>query len=266
MKKFCVPEIVLGVFLAVAIFAMGMLFASSRHPPAEQKSAAQAGQSGGVVAHKDSENKLTDWLLVLFNGLLFGSTILLWNANNRSAKIAERALTEIERAFVSLDGFNFELTTKEDMKETEILEGEPEWHRKHPGLVIRRFALQPQWKNSGNTPTKNMTIQVDWRPPPYAVPEPKYIYRGPPQPFFVAPGAIEPSDVIDMPWAQAIIDASWNPAGFQPQILIWGRADYEDIFGRKHFVEWCHVLRLSRSGGERLRPSTIQFGKYNRSD
>jgi hypothetical protein len=66
--------------------------------------------------------------------------------------------------------------------------------------------------------------------------------------------------------AQAIINASWKPAEEPPQILIWGRADYEDIFGQKHFVEWCHELRFSRTGGERMRPSTIQFGKYNRTD
>ena len=39
-------------------------------------------------------------MLVLFNGLLFGSTVLLWVANNRSAKIAERALTELEAPFL----------------------------------------------------------------------------------------------------------------------------------------------------------------------
>ena len=41
--------------------------------------------------------------MVLFNGLLFGSTVLLWVANNRSAKIAERALTDLERAYIFID-------------------------------------------------------------------------------------------------------------------------------------------------------------------
>lgn len=193
-------------------------------------------------------------------------TFTLWVATDRLAKSGQQIFEATERAFVFLDSFDFELTTKQDLKDNVTLDGEPEWHRTYPGLVIRRFDLQPKWKNSGNTPTKNMTIQVDWRPPPYATPIPKFIYRGSPQPFFIAPGATEPSAVIEMPSAQEIINASWNPAKAPPQILIWGRADYEDIFGHKHFVEWCHELRLSRSGGGKLRPSTIQWGEHNRTD
>jgi hypothetical protein len=193
-------------------------------------------------------------------------TLSLRQATDKLWDAGERTLKTTERAFIHLDGFNFGITTKEDMKETEILEGEPEWCRKHPGLVLRRFDIQPRWKNSGTTPTRNMKIQIGWRTPTYAIEVPKYIYQIMPQPFFVAAGAVEPSFVIDMPWAQAIINASFDPAGFQPLILIWGRADYEDMFGEKHFVEWCHQLRLSRSGGGRLSASTIQWGDYNRTD
>jgi hypothetical protein len=167
--RFRFPEVLLGILLAVAIFAMGMLFASS--PSFQQYSQPEKSSDGQHPKEKSikigesesSDDKIaryTLWLAILTGGLVvtaIGQGYFLL----RSAKLAERALTDIERAFVSIDGFNFELTTMEDMKETEILEGEPEWHRKHPGLVIRRFALQPRWKNSGNTPTKNMTIQVD---------------------------------------------------------------------------------------------------------
>jgi len=200
-------------------------------------------------------------------------TFTLWVATDQLAKSGQKIFEATERAFVFLDGFNYELTTRADMptpanmrRVSTYSEGEPEWYRSFPQLVITRFAMQPRWKNGGNTPTRNMTIQIDWRGPPYAIPEPKYVYRAPPRPFFLAPQAVEPSEVIDLPMAAALVNWSMKPVGEPPQILIWGRADYEDVFGKKHFVEWCHELRLSRTGGEKMRAGTIQWGKYNRTD
>jgi hypothetical protein len=75
---------------------------SSRTPPTEYQSAHSAeNRSAPVVAEEPP--KITDWLLVLFNGLLVGSTYLLWRATSRSVKIAERALTELERPFITVD-------------------------------------------------------------------------------------------------------------------------------------------------------------------
>jgi hypothetical protein len=48
-------------------------------------------------------NKLTDWLLVVLNLGLVISTVLLWRANNISAKIAERALTDLEAPSIFID-------------------------------------------------------------------------------------------------------------------------------------------------------------------
>jgi hypothetical protein len=98
--KLRVPEIVLGAFLTVAVFAMGMVVESSRHPPSDEHTAANTNHRSTPEATEKSPDKITDWLLVVFNGLLFCSTIFLWSANNRSAKIAERALTDIERPYI----------------------------------------------------------------------------------------------------------------------------------------------------------------------
>jgi hypothetical protein len=133
-------------------------------------------------------------------------------------------------------------------------------------LFITRFALQPRWKNGGNTPTRRMTIQVDWRGPPGPVPPPEYEYRNGPEPFFLAPKAIEPSTFIEIPTARALVDYGMDPIGLPPIILIWGRADYEDIFKRKHFTEWCHQLRLERHDGKKLRGGSSQWRDYNRSE
>ncbi len=57
-----------------------------------------------------------------------------------------------------------------------------------------------------------------------------------------------------------------EPIGVEPLIFIWGRADYEDIFKRKHFAEWCRRLRFDRHDGKTLHASFIQWGEYNRTD
>jgi hypothetical protein len=94
--KFRFPEIIFGMLLAVAIFAMGMVFESSRSPQSDAQQTAN-NPSASIVHAPD---KITDWLLVGLNLLLVVSTGLLWSANNRSAKISERALTQLERAYV----------------------------------------------------------------------------------------------------------------------------------------------------------------------
>jgi hypothetical protein len=98
-----IPEIILGVLLAVAIFAMGMTFQSSRTPLTSNNAQQSADQRGSPPTPEYSADKATDWLLVGLNLFLVGSTLLLWRANNRSAKIAERALTDLERAYVFID-------------------------------------------------------------------------------------------------------------------------------------------------------------------
>jgi hypothetical protein len=192
----------------------------------------------------------------------------LWIATDRLAKSGQTAFEATERAFVFIDGFDFELTTRADIKGTvhPLYEGEPQWHQDHPGLVISRFALRPRWKNGGNTPTKNMKIQVDWRHPSGSIPPPEYSYRTSPEHFFLAPKAVELTETIELPQAAGIVNWSMSQMGVEPLILVWGRADYEDVFSRKHFVEWCYRLRLSRTGGERMRASMIQWGEYNRTD
>jgi len=203
-----------------------------------------------------------------FFGMLAGFivaffTFTLWRSTDKLWKAGRDALEATERAFIFIDGFNYELTTALDAKiePANLLER----YRSDPGFYITRFAAQPKWKNIGNTPTKKMTIRVDWRGPLGPVP-PDYVYKNPPEPFFLAPKAIEPSVFIEMPGVQALVDYGMNPLGDPPLMFIWGRADYEDIFKRPHFIEWCYCVRLDRHDGKKLRASFIQWGEYNRTD
>lgn len=97
-----IPDIVLGALLAVAVFSMGAAFESSRSQPSNKNAAENAKNSRAVQTAEKPPN-ITDWLLVLFNGLLFGSTVLLWRVTKKSANIAESALTDLERSFIVVD-------------------------------------------------------------------------------------------------------------------------------------------------------------------
>jgi hypothetical protein len=249
MRRFQLPELVLGFLMGVACLLVIFLLASDLHV---------IGSS--LEPYSAFITAIATIFIAWFTLSLRQSTDKLWNAG-------ERQLTKTQRAFVHIDGFDFEISTKATGKQPpEFFEGEPEWHRSQPELVITRFALQPRWKNSGTTPTKNMTIQVDWRGPEH-VPPSEYGYRNDRAPFFLAPMAVEPSEVIEVPTASAIVNWSWFPIHPPPLILIWGRADYEDVFGGTHFVEWCYRLRLSRPvHGKTMSAGTTQWGEYNRSD
>ncbi len=208
--------------------------------------------------------KITDTLLVAFT---FGLTIftgLLWRSTDKLWAAGERTLTTTERAFVFIDGFNVELTTAGDRPlDTSQL---PERYRDDPGLYVTRFAAQPRWKNGGNTPTENLTIQVEWRGPAGPIP-PEYTYREEPRAFFLGPQTTQTSDYVEMPGAQALVAWAGNPIAPQPMMFIWGRADYNDVFGRSHFIEWCYQVRFSRPiRSLRMQAEFIQWGEYNRSD
>jgi hypothetical protein len=256
---------VIALFVCLVLWLGWLDRTSSRQPPTNKGTETYAEKSSGIKTVQQSENKITDWLLVLFNGLLVGSTVLLWRANNRSAKIAERSLTEVERAFVFIDGFNVELTTALD-SDSPSYEWLPERYRQDPGIYITRFAAQPRWKNGGNTPTESLTLQVNWSLI-QGTASPNYSYRTGAQQFFIAPKAVETTDYIEMPGVQALVDWSHNPVGIPPWALIWGRADYRDVFGKPHFIEWCYQLRLSRPvRRERMIATFSQWNDYNRSD
>ena len=70
--KFRVPEIVLGVLLAVAVFAMGYVVASSVQPPSQQIEKTSHGQAADEGAERTSEKQIayyTKWL-AWFTGAL----------------------------------------------------------------------------------------------------------------------------------------------------------------------------------------------------
>jgi len=154
-----------------------------------------------LEAHNGAVVAIATCFIAWFTLTLKRSTDRLWESG-------KNALEVTERAFVYLDGFNHELTTALDSKiEPERL---PERYRADPELYVTRFAVQLKWKNGGNTPVENMTICVNWQGPPAHIP-PDYVYRSPPEPFFLAPKAVEQSAFIEIPEVQVLVDYGLVP-------------------------------------------------------
>jgi hypothetical protein len=131
--KFRVPEIILGALLAVAVFAIGALFASSYQPSPAAKNQSQqaepAGQNGDAskppvadhakngqaAQHKEEKSefwsaKLTDWLLAVFTFFLVAftyrlwkSTEKLWETTDASVKLAREEFITSHRPWLRVD-------------------------------------------------------------------------------------------------------------------------------------------------------------------
>jgi hypothetical protein len=102
MRWFRTHELILGVFLTIAVFAMGFVVASSIHPQQEEQQQ-RTTQSTAQIGNKSSaDERVADYTLAVawLTGVLAFSTIGLWFVTRRSAKIAERALTELEAPFI----------------------------------------------------------------------------------------------------------------------------------------------------------------------
>ncbi len=205
--------------------------------------------------------------LALYTKKLWKATVKLSDDAQATSKRQADEIKMIERAYLYLDKFNVELTTAENNKTVDmgLL---PENYQEDPGLFVARLAVQPRWKNGGNTPTNDMTFNVNWALIIEGQ-EVDYSYRGAPSKLFIAPKAVEPTRFIEMPGVQKVIDhgAFRTVEGSAPIVIIWGQADYLDVFASKHFIEWCYEVRFERHKVDGpLSVSFNQWGEHNRSD
>jgi hypothetical protein len=245
----CIPEIFLGVLLTVAIFAMGMVFESSRQPPSD-KSVPKNTDHGNAIVTAEKSPEITDWLLVLFNGLLFGSTALLWGANKRSAKIAERALTELEAPFVQI----------------KVL---------HPGLdttTASEGRLSFCFVNHGRTPARILELLDEIRPTVIGeFPEPgdPRIQRGRGMPFGItAPPQGECDEFGRVVMRGQLTGPPAGPQNFAQRLLyLVGYIQYADVFENIFTVGFCLLYdpvrcRWAIRGDERYNYHRKEEGPY----
>jgi hypothetical protein len=97
-----IPETCLGALLAVAIFAIGFVVASAYYQ-----------QEIGSF-------RWPEIITAIFTVVLAVSTVFLWLATLRSAKIAERALTDLERPFVGIEIIPSQATELEQFEQGAI--------------------------------------------------------------------------------------------------------------------------------------------------
>jgi hypothetical protein len=143
--RFRFPEIVFGALLAVAIFALGATFWSAQYSSqsaqtkhteegTDEKSKSEPDEGLWHWLTHDAAGFFTAWLVIVGGGQLALFYVQLKlireslidakeaadaaqgaaTAAEKQARIAERSLTELQRAFVFIDGFNVELTTALD--------------------------------------------------------------------------------------------------------------------------------------------------------
>lgn len=135
--RFRTHELLLGVFLTVAVFAMGMVFSSSRstEPPKVyvlEKAEASAKASLGFW------EKVADDPVALFTAFLVASTLLLWWATWRIGVRQSKETKILQRAYVSVEPLGVRL-----MRDGSHLIG-------HASI-----------KNAGNLPATNLSWWIN---------------------------------------------------------------------------------------------------------
>jgi hypothetical protein len=96
LVRFRIPEIVLGVFLTVAVFAMGFVVASSVPPPSQQIEKADHQQAANEGAERTAEKQIayyTKWL-AWFTGALVAVSGIQGYFLLRADKTARIAATQ----------------------------------------------------------------------------------------------------------------------------------------------------------------------------
>jgi hypothetical protein len=169
-------------------------------------------------------------------------------ASEKSAALADEALMSAQRPYVFLKEIQVSLTKNPINEE------------------IQTCTLQPVWENTGTTPTRNGRGQVSW----------KYFERSVPadfdfsdfddlgnrilsydayRPLIVGPKATALSPVINL--EPAILR---QVRDLQGKLLIWGWAEYDEIFSgaKRHRTEFCYQVAVSGSPA-----SHVGFSQYH---
>jgi hypothetical protein len=188
----------------------------------------------------------------------------------RQIALAREEFTTTSRAFVFIDDFDTVLHTRETAEGPGTYDFE-NGQKLDNFLCPGYFSMQPRWKNSGTTETKDMKISArcgffDGDP------NPDFIgYEESPRQLFVGGNAVQLSRKVECAIGaamQVVMLANGTPlkGGFSnPILLIWGRADYWDIFCKGHSVEWCYQIGFTLTKAKELIATFTQYGEHNRA-
>jgi hypothetical protein len=178
------------------------------------------------------------------------------DAANKSAEIAERALIAGQRAFLSV---SFVPSVQKILAEDRITH----WN------------FMPVWKNSGETPTRNMTnhinirlfdrpIPMDWEFPDIWVANTPVEDRSP------IPLGAAPRDTVNGQTVGVTIDEMKGVVAGTKWLYFWGWATYNDVFPNTPLHVTRFAVRIIAGGDptstEKISISFPYIGKYNCTD
>jgi hypothetical protein len=166
--KFRTPEVFLGAFLAVAIFAMGMLFGSSGSLPSrDTKIAEHGGKTESLWIPTDSVGLYT-LVLAAFTGLLVFVSSAQGYFLLRADKTARIAANAAKLSADAAVGLALPIVGADDPELLDVdgfvPDGDPYAGSDVSGLP-KKFSVIPMiaFRNEGQTPAFPTKVVVEWR-------------------------------------------------------------------------------------------------------
>ena len=194
-----------------------------KNPPALASNITLYMQCSGIFLdqHGAGITALASVIIAAFTGTL-------WVATSRQAELTKEALVADKRAFVFLTGFN--QTWLYDV-------ASDQYH----------WRFRPNLRNSGDTPTKQMTMYVECEIRNTSLP-PNYPFNY--QSFNVAGGTIPPKFELQGGLAPHPPDSGVTPQDIidsqlgRKYIYIWGWVKYRDVFPgtEEHITRYCFLI------------------------
>lgn len=264
--RFRVPELFLGAFLAVAIFGMGMLFASSFYHPPNQT--ADKATTSVQKSHKP-EPFTVDWLtedgtvfftavLVFVAGIqaaLFVWQLIYMGQGMRDAAIAANAAAISADTAIAVEGARLICQPSVTNYWAEI----GRWtvmYDKSPDMTLnnRTFTVRFKLRNYGKTPATmqevNAVVFKSANPPPtIAIRRPQLDL---PNETVVDSGGSPEFIVSCRDHFSKLAEAIAIRDGEQ-YLWLHGRAVYDDVFGREGTHIFLYRLRPREGDGSYIR-------------
>jgi hypothetical protein len=221
--KFRVPEIFLGCFLTIAVFAMGFVFSSSYHPPQSTEQSQPHSADDHKRSKEATEERLADytWWLALLTGALAVSTVGLWVATGIGVRVQIKDTRILQRAYLSVNPLGVARFTS--------------------GQAF--FSCDVGFQNVGNLPAKNVRWFID-----RMFADDRWLKEFPiKEDGFEGKNIIAPG--IEMRKGTTAIEsqsfyAARNRGGVG-WLYVWGEIRYDDGFGSDRFTKFCFRYNMA---------------------
>jgi hypothetical protein len=230
MWKWLNPEIALGFLLATVLWTGVLAWQSSLMPTEGEKECIRAAAKSGYRPDECKsllEKTFTD-PVALFTLALTASTIGLWTATRRTAKLAEVALTELERPWLFLEATTIR-------------------RRELPGQSIQpnNWSIRLHWKNVGRAPAiiEECLFRIS---PKSSLPS---------SPIYAKESGLSCSATVSA--GQVIETNEVGPGPGTDEILVFfGRLTYKELSGKIHETGYAlevspHIAACSQHLGEK---------------